>query len=163
MGARSLKVTVCVGTSASQDLMLAPKLSRIPSSAAGSSIVDRSPAGFPSATAWIARRSTFPDRVFGRVFTNPKNAGRARAPSVCTTVVSISRRTAARAASSGKWSGRLRTTKQTTFWPLISSATPTVAHSATAGWPQTTSSISRVPRRWPATLMTSSVRPRMNR
>src|SRR5205823_9918468 len=42
---------------------------------------------------------------------------------------------------------------------LISSATPTTAHSATSGWPASTSSIAPVESRWPATLMMSSVRP----
>ena len=45
--------------------------------------------------------------------------------------------------------------------PFSASATPTTATSATFGWLEMLSSISRVPRRWPATLMTSSVRPRM--
>lgn len=46
-------------------------------------------------------------------------------------------------------------------WPFSPSATPTTATSATFAWPEMASSISRVPSRWPATLMTSSVRPWM--
>ena len=41
----------------------------------------------------------------------------------------------------------------------MSSATPMTAHSATAGWVATTASIEPVDSRWPATLITSSVRP----
>ena len=59
-------------------------------------------------------------------------------------------------------SRRAATTKAIATWPFSASATPTTATSATFGWLEMLSSISRVPRRWPATLMTSSVRPRMN-
>lgn len=48
---------------------------------------------------------------------------------------------------------------QAEFTPFSSSATPITAHSATAGCAATISSISPVESRWPATLMTSSVRP----
>ena len=41
----------------------------------------------------------------------------------------------------------------------MASAIPTTAHSATSGCSATTSSIAPVDRRWPATLMMSSVRP----
>ena len=43
--------------------------------------------------------------------------------------------------------------------PFSASATPTTAHSATAGWPTTALSISAVPTRWPAMFRTSSMRP----
>ena len=43
--------------------------------------------------------------------------------------------------------------------PFKESATPITAHSATAGCPASTSSIVPVDNRWPATLITSSIRP----
>ena len=53
------------------------------------------------------------------------------------------------------------TAKASAACPLRLSATPTTATSAICAWAEIASSISRVPRRWPATLITSSVRPRM--
>ena len=57
----------------------------------------------------------------------------------------------------------LSTTKPRGTWPLISSATPMTAHSATAGWPASTASIDPVDMQCPATFITSSVRPITNR
>ena len=66
----------------------------------------------------------------------------------------------AAAASAARAASRA-TTNAIATWPFSASATPTTATSATSGWPEMLSSISRVPSRWPATLITSSVRPRM--
>src|SRR5512134_734019 len=127
---------------------------RICSSALGSSMVVMSPGSRPSASAWIERRSVLPERVFGSSVTKCTALGRAMAPSCLSTVCMTS-------------SGRvprelfLRTANARCIWPLSASTTPTTAHSATFGCMLTASSISRVPSRCPATLITSSVRPRM--
>src|SRR5919201_2623045 len=130
------------------------RASLICTSAVGSSMVVRSPGSRPSASAAIARRSVLPERVFGSKPTKCTAFGRAMAPSCRSTVCITSSALVFLPAS-------LSTAKASGIWPLSSSATPTTAHSATFGCMFTASSISRVPRRWPATLMTSSVRPRM--
>src|SRR5438105_8825274 len=124
------------------------------SSALGSSMVVRSPGSRPSASAWIERRSVLPERVFGSSVTKCTAFGRAMAPSCLSTVCITSSADVLREAS-------LSTAKASGIWPLSGSLTPTTAHSATLGCMLTASSISRVPRRCPATLITSSVRPRM--
>ena len=48
---------------------------RICSSAVGSSIVVRSPGSRPSHSAWIERRKSFPERVFGSTLTKCTRAG----------------------------------------------------------------------------------------
>jgi hypothetical protein len=57
----------------------------------------------------------------------------------------------------------VKPTRSTTYaWimlPLTSCGRPIAAASATAGWLTNALSTSAVPRRWPETLMTSSVRP----
>ena len=53
----------------------------------------------------------------------------------------------------------LSTTNPRGTWPLMASLTPITAHSATAGWLASTSSICPVDSRCPATLITSSTRP----
>ena len=58
-----------------------------------------------------------------------------------------------------EWPER-RVTKHTIASPLISSGRATTAASPTDGWPTSTLSISMELRRWPATLITSSTRPR---
>src|SRR5437588_1083901 len=123
-------------------------------SAAGSSMVVRSPGSRPSANAWMARRRVLPERVFGSSVTKCTAFGRAIAPS-CRSTICITSSAEVRFAAS------LSTANARGICPFRSSATPTTAHSATFGCMLTASSISRVPRRWPATLMTSSVRPRM--
>ena len=50
-------------------------------------------------------------------------------------------------------------TKATMACPVIGSAAPITAASATAGWLTSALSISIVPMRWPETLSTSSTRP----
>ena len=52
-----------------------------------------------------------------------------------------------------------RITKATTDWPVVSSAAPTTAASATAGWETRADSISAVESRWPEMFITSSTRP----
>ncbi len=60
---------------------------------------------------------------------------------------------------SGRSTPAFNTTKPSGNWPLISSKAPTTQHSATSGWPASTSSMPPVESRWPATLMMSSTRP----
>src|SRR5712692_1344596 len=129
------------------------------SSALGSSMVVRSPGSRPSARAWIERRSVLPERVFGSSVTKCTAFGRAMAPRCLSTVWSTSFSSFfLPSAESGVFFG---TAKASGICPLRESATPTTAHSAMFGCMVTASLISRVPRRWPATLITSSVRPRM--
>ncbi len=56
----------------------------------------------------------------------------------------------------------LRVTNAASAWPLSSCARPTTAASATAGWSTSALSTSIVPIRCPATLSTSSTRPRIH-
>ena len=51
-------------------------------------------------------------------------------------------------------------TKATTAWPVVGSAAPTTAASATLGWLTRADSISVVDIRCPDTFITSSTRPR---
>ena len=76
-------------------------------------------------------------------------------------MISPSKRNRAGASVSDKAS--LATTNAIATCPFNTSATPTTATSATFAWLEMLSSISRVPSRWPATLITSSVRPRMKK
>ena len=48
-------------------------------------------------------------------------------------------------------------------WPVVASAAPTTAASATAGWDTSADSTSVVEMRWPDTFMTSSTRPSSHR
>jgi hypothetical protein len=66
---------------------------------------------------------------------------------------------AAAASGVAERDGSLSTANATGTCPFTASATPTTATSATPLCACTASSISRVPSRWPATLITSSVRP----
>ena len=92
-----------------------------------------------------------------------ERAGRATAPSCSSTSFMISPSSLSLAASSPTVEVSLITAKAIATWPLSWSATPTTATSAMLAWACTASSISRVPRRCPATLITSSVRPRMKK
>src|SRR6185436_19982262 len=98
------------------------------SSAAGSSMVVRSPGSRPSASAWIERRNVLPDRVFGSSVTKCTALGRAIAPSCLSTVSMTS-------FSSFFLSGisAFETAKASGIWPFSSSTTPTTAHSAMPG------------------------------
>src|SRR5437879_2481842 len=131
------------------------------SSALGSSMVVRSPGSRPSARAWIERRSVLPERVFGSSVTNCTAFGRAMAPSRLSTVAITSFSSLLLPSAELNFETSFATAKASGSCPLRESATPTTAHSAMFGCMLTASSISRVPRRWPATLITSSVRPRM--
>ena len=124
-------------------------------------MVVRSPGSSPSHSARIERRSSLPERVFGSAVTKCTRDGRATAPSWLSTTFMTSASCAARFASVSTRPMSLRTAKAIATWPLSASCTPTTATSATFGCDEIDSSISRVPSRWPATLMTSSVRPRM--
>jgi len=142
-------------------LKLALKGATFGSSALGSSIVVRSPGSRCSHTAWMARRSNLPERVFGSRVTKCTRAGRASAPSCRSTVCMISPSSFSCALGSPSALASFAMTNAIATCPFSASATPTTATSATFGWLEMLSSISRVPSRWPATLMTSSVRPRM--
>src|SRR5256712_3230061 len=131
------------------------------SSALGSSMVVRSPGSRPSARAWIERRSVLPERVFGSSVTKCTAFGRAMAPSCLSTAAITSCSSLLLPSAELNFETSFVTAKASGSCPLRESATPTTAHSAMFGCMLTASSISRVPRRWPATLITSSVRPRM--
>ena len=114
-----------------------------------------------SAIARIVARSTLPERVFGsRATTVDVLEGRDRADLLAHAVD----RAAATIVSSGaRLTPALSTTRPTGSWPLSASAAPITAHSATSGWPASTSSMAPVESRWPATLMTSSMRDMIRR
>ena len=108
----------------------------------------------PSAMALMVPRRILPERVLGRRSITVAVLNAATGP--------MSRRTMATASFATSAVSRvtpdLSTRKPSGTWPLISSATPMTAHSATSGWADSTSSIAPVDSRWPATLMMSSVR-----
>src|SRR6267378_522618 len=134
---------------------------RICSKAAGSSMVVRSPGSPPYPREWIVRRSALPERVLGSRDTKCTDFGRAMAPSCLSTVSRTSFSKRMRPSAVPRTVASFATAKASGIWPFRESATPTTAHSAMFGCMLTASSISRVPRRCPATLITSSVRPRM--
>ena len=113
--------------------------------------------------AWIARRNSLPERVFGSAVTKWTRDGRATEPSWLSTVFMMSPSSFIRPFASPSADASLAMTNAIATCPLSASATPTTATSATFAWLEMLSSISRVPRRCPATLMTSSVRPRMKK
>ena len=129
------------------------------SRAAGSSKVLRSPViASPAAACRRSLRMIFPERVFGSLLTKRISSGLA-IPPICFT-------TSAQTSSWSKLAGfvevpdfSLQVTKATIACPLISWGRPTTAASATWGWVTIALSISAVPRRWPATLRTSSILP----
>src|SRR5699024_3532964 len=132
---------------------------RSESSTAGSSMVEGTGSSRPSAMARMFLRNTFPERVLGSASTTTASRNAATAPMSLRTVSTSS----ALSVSSLMSTPDLRTAKPFGTCPLSGSATPTTAHSATAGWAATTASIDPVESRWPATLITSSVRPITNR
>src|SRR5580698_2495706 len=138
---------------------LASSASLISSSTFGSSIVAGVTQGSRSAIFFIVPRRILPERVFGRRDTTKAILKAATGPILSrtswTTSVSIS--------CWGRLTPAFRTTNPQGVSPLTSSLTPSTAHSATSGCEATTSSIPPVDRRCPATLMMSSVRPRMVR
>ena len=95
-----------------------------------------------------------PLRVLGSASVKRMSSGRAMAPISCTTC-SLSW---ARSASSA-FRPACTVTNATSACPLRSSGRPTTAASATSACDMSALSTSMVPSRWPATLMTSSTRP----
>ncbi len=104
----------------------------------------------------MTRRMILPDRVLGMSGTIQTFFGRAILP----ISVSIAAITLASIPSSLRTPG-LSETYISTIRPRMSSMTGTAAASATSGTVSAADSSSLVPSRWPATLMTSSIRPRM--
>ena len=121
---------------------------------AGSSIVAGSVYSAPSAIFFMVALRILPERVFGSRLTTAAVLKAATGPMVARTFSTSSRTISA----SPRVTPALVTTKPTGTSPLISSATPTTAHSATSGCAASTSSIAPVESRWPATLMMSSTR-----
>ena len=124
-------------------------------SAAGSSTVAGMVHSAPSAIFFMVPRRILPERVFGRRPTATASLNDATGPIRSRTSATASRSTSApvRAAPA------LSTRKPSGASPFSGSATPMTAHSATSGCAASTSSMPPVDRRWPATLMMSSVRP----
>jgi hypothetical protein len=90
----------------------------------------------------------------GRRFTSVTTLNEATGPMRSRTISTSSRVMSA----SPRVTPALVTAKPTGISPLISSATPTTAHSAMSGCAASTSSMAPVDRRCPATLMMSSTR-----
>jgi len=95
----------------------------------------------------MARRSSLPERVFGSTVTKRTHDGRATAPSCVSTSFMISPSSFKASAGVAAEDGSFSTAKAIATWPLSGSATPTTATSATPGWLEMLSSISRVPSR----------------
>ncbi len=111
----------------------------------------------PSAIPLMVLRRIFPERVLGSAGTTSTALKLATAPMECLTAATSS------APKPSPDTPDLSTTRARGTWPLTSSDTPRTAHSATAGCEAITASITPVDSRWPATLMTSSMRPITNR
>ena len=108
--------------------------SRICSSAPGSSIVVRSPGSRPSASAWIERRSSLPERVLGSSVTKCTRAGpRDRAELAVDRVHHLLAHRATPLRRVATRAGSLTTANATGTWPFSGSATPTTATSAMPG------------------------------
>ncbi len=111
------------------------------------------PGSRPSQIAWIVRRSVFPDRVFGNCKTNRTCAATEVAD------LAVHQRhnrllLRMRHITIFQTIALFRNDKRHRHLPFSASFTPTTATSATPGWLEIFSSISRVPRRCPATLIT---------
>ena len=128
---------------------------RMPSTTSGLASVVTSPTSAKLDTDAMTRRMIFPDRVLGMSGTIHTFFGRAILP----ISVSIAATTLA-SIPPGSTPG-LSETYISTIRPRMSSMTGTAAASATSGTVSAADSSSFVPSRWPATLMTSSTRPRM--
>src|SRR3954462_10505730 len=133
--------------------------SPISSSALESSIVAGMVQLSPSAIFFIVPRRILPERVLGRRATVIASLNAATGPIRSRTSETISRSIS----SVARVTPALSTMKPQGTSPLSASAMPITAHSATSECAASTSSIPPVERRWPATLMMSSVRPMMNR
>ena len=96
----------------------------------------------------------FPERVFGRRATVMASLNAATGPIFSRTSATIS----VSISDGGRLTPALSTMKPHGTSPLRSSLMPSTAHSATSGWPASTSSMPPVESLWPATLMMSSVR-----
>ena len=134
-----------------------------PSSAAttlASASVVVSPRTRPSAMSRSSRRMILPERVFGRSATKKRRSGRAIAPIFFATWLRTADWRSVSACACAVLPFSLRITNAAIAVPFSSSATPTTAASATAGWSTSADSTSIVPIRWPATFITSSTRPR---
>ena len=95
-----------------------------------------------------------PERVLGRSSAQMMRFGRASLPirlATCSRISGSSSSSPSRSPSS--------VTKAQIAWPVSSSAWPITAHSATFGCETIADSTSAVESRWPDTLMTSSMRP----
>ena len=121
----------------------------------GSRRVVTSPSSRPSAMSRSSRRMILPLRVLGRSPAQMILLGRANLPMRAATRSRISSTSASEPSSSVPSS----VTNAHTDCPVSSSACPMTAHSATFGCETTADSISAVLRRWPETLITSSMRP----
>src|SRR5262249_14431755 len=128
------------------------------SSTAASSIVEGTGSARPSAMPRMVLRRILPERVLGSAATTSTWRSAATGPIWSLTSATSSSRSPGGSAPAPA----LSTTKARGTCPLIVSLTPITAHSATAGWLATTSSISPVDSQWPATFITSSVRPMTN-
>ncbi len=116
----------------------------------------------PLAMERSSRRMILPERVLGRLSPKRMSFGLAIAPISLPTQSRSS--FAIFSASSPLGRGPLSTTKAHTASPVSSSGRPTTAASATSLLFATSAdSISIVPRRWPETLSTSSMRPTMRK
>ena len=136
-----------------------PSTRVISSSAVGSSMVGGSVQEAPSAIFLIVPRRIFPERVFGNLETDAAVLKKATGP-----MRSRTRRTSsAHSSLSSRATPALSTTKPTGTSPLSASSTPTTAHSATSLCEARISSMAPVESRWPAMLMTSSMRPMIER
>ena len=117
-----------------------------------------SPTSAKLETDAITRRMILPDLVLGMSGTIQTFFGRAILP----ISVSIALLTLAAISSLGAMPGLSETYTSTTR-PRMSSMTGTAAASATSGTVSAADSISLVPSRCPATLITSSTRPRIRK
>ena len=120
-----------------------------------SASVVASPMSRPSATSLSSRRMIFPERVLGSSGTIMIWRGLAIGPISLATWL----RSAWMVASPSSAASPRRMTNAHTAWPVVSSAAPTTAASATDGCDTRADSISAVESRWPETFMTSSTRP----
>jgi hypothetical protein len=128
----------------------------MPSTISGLARVVTSPTSVKLDTAAITRRMIFPDRVLGMSGTTHTCFGRAILPiSTSIAVMTLP------AISSLATKPGLSETYISTARPRMSSTTGTAAASATSGTVSAADSSSLVPSRCPATLITSSTRPRI--
>src|SRR6185437_13124332 len=125
---------------------------------AGSASVVVSPNARPSAMSRRSRRMILPERVLGKSALNRMSSGLASAPILSATWSRSSSRS-----SGDDLKPSRRVTNAASAWPFNSCWRPTTADSATAGCDTSADSTSIVPMRWPATLSTSSTRPRIQK